>query len=86
MKILQKGYLDHWEIERVCTAYGGCGARLLVDEEDIYIKYGPDYMGADDYLYTFRCPWCGTENNIPNNDMIDRARKIALKKYNSRLL
>ena len=86
MKILQRGYLDNWEIERVCTAYGGCGARLLVGEEDIYIKNKKDYKGTKDYLYTFRCPCCGVENDIPDKDMVDRVRKKAIKKYNSTLL
>ena len=62
MKVLKKGRKQKgWSIKETCTGYGnglgGCGAKLLVEEADIY----EDGSGGDgdDYCRIFICPECG---------------------------
>jgi hypothetical protein len=43
---------------------GGCGAKLLVGREDIYLTHHYDYGGGHDIFYTFRCPECGAETDL----------------------
>lgn len=67
MKVLEKGNPNGWEIERTCTGdgngAGGCGAKLLVAEADIYLTKA-HHMGETDYYYTFKCPECGVETDV----------------------
>ena len=71
MKVIEKG--SGWSIEQLCTGkgngYGGCNSKLLVEKEDIYITSNTDMLGDTDYYYTFRCPVCGIETDIPENDV-----------------
>ncbi len=85
MKVLQEGNPNGWEIEQVCTGKGngdgGCNARLLVSENDIYITASSDYTGETDYFYTFKCPCCGVETDIPEKDIVRRVRGKVIEKY-----
>ena len=85
MKVLQEGNPNGWEIEQECTGKGngdgGCKARLLVSEDDIYITTHTDYTGDTDYFYTFTCPCCGVMTDIPEKDIVIRVRRKAMKKY-----
>lgn len=85
MKILKEGNPNGWEIEQTCTGKGngdgGCNAKLLVNESDIYITTHTDYGGDTDYFYTFKCPCCGVETDIPEKDIVNRVRREVLKKY-----
>ena len=85
MKVLQAGNPNGWEIEQECTGKGngdgGCGARLLVSENDIFITTRADYDGSKEYYYTFKCPCCNVETDIPKKDIVDRVRKKVLEKY-----
>ena len=78
MKVLEKGNPNGWEIERVCTGKGngdgGCEAKLLVAEADIYLTKS-SCMGEIDYYFTFKCPECGVETDIPESEIPSRITK-----------
>lgn len=69
MKVLEKGQKPVWSKEVMCTGYGngggGCGAKLLVDNTDLYHTYNSDMYG-DVYAthITFRCPECDVQTDI----------------------
>lgn len=71
MKILERG--PGWSITQLCTGKGngdgGCQAKLLVEKEDVYLTSHTDLAGDTDYFYTFRCPICGIETDIPEKDV-----------------
>jgi hypothetical protein len=61
MKVLKKGRPQKgWAIEKECTGKGngdgGCKAKLLVEEGDVYVTASSHYDGSTDYYFTFRCP------------------------------
>ena len=69
MKIIKKGrQQDGWSKEFVCTGKGngdgGCGAKLLVSETDLYETVSGHYDGSTDYFTTFACPACGVETDV----------------------
>lgn len=71
MKILEIG--EGWSIKQICTGRGngngGCNSKLLVEKGDIYLTSHTDLSGETDYYYTFRCPVCGIETDIPEKDV-----------------
>jgi Zn finger protein HypA/HybF involved in hydrogenase expression len=81
MKILEHGNgKTEWNFESICTGSGnntwGCGAKLLVEESDLYFTYSSHYDGSNEAYVTFRCPECGQQTDvkgIPNN-VIQRMR------------
>lgn len=84
MKVLEKG--PGWSITKLCTGKGngngGCESKLLIEREDIYLTSHTDMIGDTDYFYTFRCPVCGVQTDIPEKevpysikgDLLDRRR------------
>jgi len=69
MKVLKKGRPQKgWAIKCVCTGAGngngGCGAKLLVEEADLYETRSHHYDGSTDYYVTFTCPECGVQTDI----------------------
>ena len=83
MKVIEKG--PGWGIEQKCTGNGngggGCGSRLLVEEKDIYLTESWDYGGGHDIYYTFECPVCGKETDIPSLDLPSAIKRKAKKRY-----
>lgn len=80
MKVLEKGNPNGWEIQYYCTGQGngdgGCEAKLLVSEADIYLTKAI-YRGETEYYFTFKCPECGVETDIPKNNIPQRiTRKL----------
>ena len=71
MKVLEIG--EGWSIKQVCTGRGngngGCNSKLLVEKNDIYLTSHTDLSGDTDYFYTFRCPVCKIETDIPEKDV-----------------
>lgn len=68
MKILEKGRAQTgWSKEFRCTGDGngggGCGALLLVEQDDVY-QTSRCSMGDCDYFRTFTCGACGVETDI----------------------
>lgn len=66
MRVLEKG--PGWNIEVKCTGAGnsgiGCGAKLLVERDDIYLTHSYDMVGDCTTYNTIRCPICGVETDI----------------------
>jgi hypothetical protein len=67
MKVLKKGRKQKgWSVEKTCTGkgngLGGCGALLLVEENDLY-ETGEGGDGPD-YARTFKCSECGVETDF----------------------
>lgn len=74
MKVLEKGTGQRgWAKECFCTGKGngngGCNAKLMVEQTDLYITSSGDYAGGRDYYTTFTCCDCGVETDIdvPSN-------------------
>ena len=83
MKVLQEGNPNGWEIEQECTGKGngdgGCKAKLLVNEDDIFVTTHTDLDGETDFYYTFQCPCCGVYTDIPTEAVVRRVRNKAME-------
>jgi hypothetical protein len=71
MRVLKKGTGQRgWSVEAECTGAnnggGGCSAKLLVEQDDLYKTYSSDRPGYQMHI-TFRCPECGVETDVPDN-------------------
>ena len=59
-----------WSKKVTCTGSGngggGCGAKLLVEQPDIYLTHRFDYGGGHDVYKTFSCGACGVETDLPD--------------------
>jgi len=69
MKVLTPGRKQKgWAKESICTGKGngegGCGAVLLVEEDDMYLTFSSHYDGSTDQYNTFKCCCCGVETDI----------------------
>lgn len=69
MKVLNPGKYAVWTLERVCTGdgngEGGCGAKLLIEEGDLYHTYSSHYDGSSETYITFRCCNCKCPTDVP---------------------
>jgi len=71
MKIIKEGRPQQgWAKEFECTGAGngdgGCGAILLVEQQDIFMTSSSHYDGSVDHYKTFRCPACRVRTDIPD--------------------
>lgn len=71
MKVLEKGREQKgWSKDFECTGDGngggGCGAKLLVEQDDVYMTYSHARDETTGY-HTFMCPECGVETDIPSS-------------------
>lgn len=78
MKIIKKGREQKgWASEFECTGSGngdgGCGAILLVEEEDVYLT-SSSALHEIDYYNTFKCCACGVLTDIPDRDFPGQLR------------
>lgn len=67
MKVLEKGRPQKsWAKEFVCTGNrgDGCGAKLLVEQDDVYNVYYHHHNDDYNVYNTFRCPECGVQTDI----------------------
>lgn len=69
MKVLKKGRKQKgWSAEKTCTGNGngggGCGARLLVEQADLFRTESSHYDGSTDVYATFCCPECEVLTDI----------------------
>lgn len=68
MKILERN--ENFGIEQICSGSNnggaGCGSKLFVETNDIYLTHHTDLIGDTDFYYTFKCPVCGRETDIPD--------------------
>jgi hypothetical protein len=78
----QKG----WAIEQSCTGRGngggGCGALLLVEEDDVFCTYSHS-RDETDVFYTFRCQECGVLTDLALGNIPSRVRQKAEKRSRS---
>lgn len=85
MKVLIKKIKPKWSMEVRCTGAGngltGCGAKLEVEEDDLYITESEHYWGETDYFYTFRCPLCNEETDISSNYIPDSVKCKVMNVY-----
>lgn len=69
MKVLEKG--NGWNMQVECTGKGhgscGCGAKLLIEKDDVYLTNCYDFDGKMYTFYTIQCIQCGEETNIDEN-------------------
>lgn len=68
MKVLKKGRPQKgWSAEIKCTGAGndggGCGAKLLVEQADLYKTYTHCRDETDEHV-TFKCCECGVETDL----------------------
>ncbi len=70
MKVIEKGRKQEgWAKEYLCTGYGnkdgGCGAYLLVEENDLFQTRRHSYGDTDPtYFVTFQCCECNVLTDI----------------------
>lgn len=88
MKVIKPGREQKgWALECVCTGKGngdgGCEAKLLVEEDDMYITSSSAY-GEVDYYNTFKCCCCGVETDIPDSNVPGRVKHLMQKKRDER--
>lgn len=69
MKVLKPGSGQKgWSRKATCTGRGngdgGCRAKLLVEEPDLYTTHSSHYDGSNETYVTFRCPECGVQTDL----------------------
>lgn len=79
MKIIKAGRPQKgWSKEFTCTGagngMGGCGAVLLVEQDDVFGTESHHYDGSSEYYKTFKCASCGVWTDIKDH-LPFRARK-----------
>ncbi len=84
MKILEYGNKASWETKQKCDANGweglGCGAKLLIDAEDIFISERIFIDGSSENYFTFTCPVCGQNSDICKSEIPEKVRSYILKR------
>ena len=73
MKILKKGREQKgWSKEFICSGKGnkegGCGAKLLVEYDDLFRTFQTDMTGDRDIFLTFKCVECGVLTDVPTKE------------------
>ena len=61
---LQRGWTKKFTYTGLGNGGGGCGARLLISEYDLYQTISEHYDGSTDYFTTFCCCECGVETDV----------------------
>lgn len=74
MKVLKKGRPQKgWAKKSKCTGAGngngGCGAKLLIEEGDLFFTYSHHYDGSSETYITFKCPECTIKTDIKSSDV-----------------
>ena len=69
MRVLERGRNQKgWAEEYFCTGkgngLGGCRAKLLVEQGDLFVTSSSDYGGGTDYFTTFKCSECGILTDV----------------------
>lgn len=69
MKIIKRGSgAKGWSKKVTCTGSGngsgGCCAKLLIEQDDLFLTHRFDYGGGHDVFCTFCCQECGVLTDI----------------------
>ena len=84
MEIIEKG--KKWIAKKRCRGTGdGCGALLLVEEDDIFADISGIENDQFKCAYCFCCPECDCITEMSEKSLPAKVRKIALEKYNVEL-
>lgn len=88
MKVLEKGNESKgFETEQICTGKGngdgGCNARLLVGENDIFVT-ASDIYTLQTFYFTFKCPECKTQTDIKPANLPEKVKKNAMNLYKAK--
>lgn len=80
MKVLKPGRQQKgWSIEIKCSGSGngngGCGAFLLVEQDDLF-QTSSSCRDETDYYTTFRCPQCGVLTDLPRGKVPDTVTSV----------
>jgi hypothetical protein len=80
MKVIEKGRKQKgWARKFKCTGAGngggGCNAKLLVEQDDVYLTHSYHYDGSHEVYNTFKCPECGVETDIPSVPFTPKDKK-----------
>lgn len=74
MKVVKSGSGQRgWATETTCSGAGngkgGCGAVLMVEQDDLFKTHHYDYGGGHDTYITFRCVECRvlTDIDVPGS-------------------
>ena len=90
MKVLEKGNeIKAFEIEKTCTengneawyGYGGCGAKVLISEDKIFVTTSTTLYFETIYHYTFTCPLCGAKTNFYSNELPTEVENKVMQLY-----
>jgi hypothetical protein len=81
MKVLKKGRGQKgWSIEATCTGAGngggGCGALLLVEQDDLFKTFITSFCEPPDVCVSFVCSECGVMTDIEDSVPIYVARSL----------
>ena len=84
MKVLEKGRPQAgWSVETTCTGAGngngGCHAKLLVEQGDLYKTESSARDETTTYT-TFTCAECGVETDLPSHMIPGRVQSLLPKK------
>lgn len=85
MEGIEKSNPNSWKIKCKCTGKGngnrGCGERILVTKDDIFVTSRGYYKCSREYYYTFKCPKCDRNTNIPGENIPEVIKDKAMDKY-----
>ena len=60
----QQGWAKEFECTGIGNQGGGCGAILLVEQDDLFSTASSSYDGSTERFVTFECPGCGVLTDI----------------------
>ena len=60
----QKGCSEEFKCTGSGNGNGGCGAILLVEQDDVFSTSSHHYDGSSEYYTTFKCIECGVWTDI----------------------
>lgn len=84
MKILDKGkYSLPWEGYKITCSNNNCQAELLVEKSDIQARLIKSDYG-NYYKYSFVCPICKNNMEIPDDNIPEVIKKEIEKRYERR--
>lgn len=80
MRVLEPGREQRgWSKEVKCTGEGngggGCGAKLLVEQLDLFQTASGHHDGSTDYYITIECPQCFAWTDLPDGSVPSHACK-----------